>query len=217
MSGSKYLKKRNAYLLICLLFLAVGSFSWNLFFREHWQVDTVNIHRFPRQIQGWESQDLKISEDEYAILETRNVFTRRYSGPKGEIVYLMMVYSQHNRKVSHPPEICYTGSGATILSNEPAVMDFPPYQGKVRANRLFIEQGNTEQVMYYLFKVGDDLTSNYWKQQILVAWKTLFGQPSSSALIRISSTVDRDGPAKAINSIESFARIFSPLLKEYLP
>lgn len=210
-------KIRLSYVVLVLLLLVSGVVSWRVFFKEYSQEDTVNIHHFPRKIDAWTSVDLPIPEDVYLILETRNVFTRRYKNFTGKEVFLMLVYSQSNRKVSHPPEICYAGSGVTILSNEPAYIPINSKGESIKVNRLFVEQGGIQQVMYYWFKVGDTYTANYWKQQLLIVWKTLVGQPASSALLRISVTVDPSGPPRAIETLNEFSPLISPFFLKYLP
>lgn len=210
-------KVRLSYVVLILLLLVSGVVSWRVFFKEYSQEDTVNIHHFPREIDTWTSVDLPMPEDVYLILETRNVFTRRYKTSEGKEVFLMLVYSQSNRKVSHPPEICYAGSGVTILSNEPTYMPIDSQGRIIKVNRLFVEQGGTQQVMYYWFKVGDTYTANYWKQQLLIVWKTLLGQPASSALLRISVTLDSEGPSGAIETLNEFSPLISPFFLQYLP
>lgn len=207
----------KTYVFVVILFLVAGIVSWNLYFKEYRQRDTVDIHLFPKEIDGWTSEELMISKAEYAILETNNAFVRKYTSREGESLYLMMVYSQHNRKVSHPPEVCYVGSGATILSNKSKQLKTDSENRIIRANRLLIEKGDTEQVMYYWFKVGDTFTPNYWRQQILIASKTILGKPASSALIRMSVTVDEEGEGKADRIVKKFTRLITPLLFRHLP
>ena len=206
----------GSYIVLIFLLILAGIISWAQFFKTYHQQDTINIHQFPKEIGEWKSWDLPIPEDVYAILETRNVFTRQYKNSAGKEAYLMLVYSQNNRKVSHPPEICYAGSGVSILANQSTYVRLR--SGKsIKVNRLFVEQGNTQQLMYYWFKVGDSLTSNYWKQQLLIVWKTLLGKSASSALIRVSVPIDAAGPVKAEATSGEFMQTIFPYFKEYLP
>ena len=39
--------------------------------------------QFPKEIDGWTSEELTITDDEYAILETRNAFIREYTNAAG--------------------------------------------------------------------------------------------------------------------------------------
>jgi len=208
---------RIGFVLLLCLFVFSAAVSWKMYFKEYLQKDTVDINNFPREIAGWKSEDIPLTEVEYAILETRNVFTRRYKGPEGQEIYLMMVYSQRNRKVSHPPEICYTGSGASIVGDKPAFLDIPARKKPIKTNKLTVEYGPITQLSYYWFKVGDVYTSNYWKQQFLIALKSLLNTSSSSAMIRIAATVGDGGQKQAEDNVRRFAQIVVPLIPKYLP
>ena len=207
-----------SFLLIIAMFVMAGILSWQMYFKVYRHADTVSIHEFPKTINGWTSEELLITDDEKAVLETDNVFVRRYfDEAKGKEVYLFIVYSQSNRKVSHPPEVCYTGSGATILSS---VHDsFPSRQPgkKINVNLLTVEKGMTKQVFFYWFKVGDSFTSNYWKQQGLIALKSFLGQSASSALIRISADTQGGAEDEAIKQLKEFGQLIEPYLSKYLP
>lgn len=211
-------KLNKSDVFIGVIFILVACVSWLLYFKTYNQKDTVSIHTFPQTIGEWTATELPISDDDKAILETDNVFVRRYTNPKGREIYLFVVYSQNNRKVSHPPEICYTGSGAVILSNLHDSFEPGEENRKINVNRLTLELGNERQVLFYWFKVGDTFTANYWKQQGLIALKSLLGKPSSSALIRISTSslkeVDDEAAAK---DLKDFGRIIFPGLKKHLP
>ena len=206
-----------SYWSILALFLAVGTLSWRVYFKSYVQSDNLSIHHFPKVIDDWISEDLPISDDEKALLETDNVFVRRYTNSNDEEVFLFIVYSENNRKVSHPPEICYTGGGATILSSTSDSISSESDEASINVRRLKIEKGRTMQIFAYWFKVGDSFTSNYWKQQGLIAYKSLLGQPASSALIRISSTVKNNNDTNATIRIKKFGKVIIPHLKLHLP
>ena len=207
------------YLFIILLFSVSAAISWHLYFKVYSQKDTVSIHAFPQTIADWSAEEIMISQQDKAILETDNVFVRRYTNPQGEEVYLFIVYSQNNRKVSHPPEVCYTGSGATILSNVHDSFSADSSALKdVKVNRVTVEQGRERQIFFYWFKVGDAFTPNYWKQQGLIALKSFRGQPSSSALIRISTPAQNErDDENAARRLKDFGRIILPYLQKHLP
>jgi len=206
-----------SYWFILALFLAVGILSWKVYFKSYVQEDQISIHLFPKVIGNWASEDLPISDDDKAILETDNVFVRRYTHSTGDEVYLFIVYSENNRKVSHPPEICYTGGGATILSSVSDSIPSESDDGAIEVRRLKIERGRVMEIFAYWFKVGDSFTSSYWKQQGMIAFKSLLGQPASSALIRISSTVNNNNNDDATRRIKKFGQLIIPHLKLYLP
>ncbi len=202
--------------IICLMICAC-LVSWNLYFKEYRQEDTVNIHTFPKTLSSWKSEEIPLTEREIAILETDNAFARKYSTLDGKEVMFFTVYSENNRKVSHPPEICYMGNGVSVINKKmDPIYQFSP-DSPINANRLILEQGRSKQVSYYWFKVGDTYTSNYWKQQMLIAIKSLLGQPSSSALIRVSAIAENNNFQKAEKDIKEFASLMLPQLSYFLP
>jgi EpsI family protein len=211
------LKNDLSFILMFILLLLMGIISWRVYLKEFRMTDTVDIHRFPKSLAGWESEELGITEEEYAILETRNAFARKYTNKEGKTAYLLIVYSQNNRKVSHPPEVCFMGSGLTILEKNLVNIPISTAPHKIQANQLSAKQGKTQQLSYYWFKVGQTFTPNYWKQQFLIAFYTLTGHPASSAMIRVSTLKDESSPASSGETLNQFTQLISPLLFEYLP
>ena len=212
-------KRAKSYPFLVLLFTIVAVISWSLYCKNYWAKDTVHISEFPKVIENWSSEELPISKDDRDMLETNNVFLRSYTNSKNQTrVYLFIVYSQNNRKVSHPPEVCYTGAGVTIVDRaKDAIYLDSTRQAGVEANSLTLEKGEERHLVYYWFKVGDSFTTSYWKQQFLIAVKSFLGQPASSALIRVSAPVTGDDNLKAANQIKEFGRLIIPKLERYLP
>jgi len=209
-------KTDKFYWAIVVMLLMAGGVCWKIFLQEYNQQDTVNINRFPRVIGQWQSRDIPISEAEFAMLETRNTFSREYTDKQGRQVFLFVVYSQTNRKVFHPPEICYTGGGATIVQNDKKKI---PVKGAnpIMVNEFLVEYQAHQQVMYYWFKVGPRFTSNYWIQQILVAAQTFLGSRQGSAMIRIAVPYENEEYRQAYSLAREFLENIYPLLFEYLP
>ncbi len=210
-------KKDKNFIVLITIFLLVAVITWSLYFKRYKQTTSVDIHLFPKTIGEWTSRELPISDKEYAILETRNAFVREYSNPEGEQMFLFIVYTENNRKATHPPEVCYTGGGITILENEKDKIPVPKENLVIDVNRLSLEGRGDKQIAFYWFKVGNIFTSSYWKQQILIALKTLVGQSASSALIRVSSPATYENTPQTISVMKNFVRTIIPLLQEYLP
>lgn len=210
------MKIQKQTLLLFAFFILAAVISWPLYFYNYAAPDTVNIHAFPSQISGWSAEELPITEHEYSILETRNAFARMYTHENGGQIILYMIYSQHNRKVAHPPEICYTGGGSTIITKIPydiPLKESPP----LKVNRVIIDNDRYQQVMYYLFKIGSSYTPSYWKQQFLIALKTLTGQPSSSAMIRLTTVIENDDADRSDTLMKAFMTEILPLIPQFLP
>jgi EpsI family protein len=192
--------------------------SSNLYFQTAREHDTIDINKFPATIGSWISEELPISKEDLSMLETKNAFVRKYTNTAdGGEVYLFLVYSQHNRKVAHPPEICYLGGGVSITENihDPIVVESNNLT--IQTNRLKLLRKNMQHIAFYWFKVGNKFTSNYWEQQILIALNAIRGVSNGSSLIRISADVVGDNQNKAIKNVKSFAKLITPSLYLYLP
>lgn len=210
--------RRFSFVFILLLTIVAGSVSWSMLLRTHDDQDTVSVFDFPMTIGEWSAEEIPISDNDYAILETRNAFVRIYRKPTGEEVMLYIIYSQTNRRVAHPPEICYTGGGSTIVSKFPEKVSTEAVpEGSITANRLLIDYPNYQQIMYYWFKVGNSYTASYWAGQAMIALKNMTGQASSSALIRLTTTVENDDQERSVDMIRGFAREIVPLINQYIP
>lgn len=167
---------------------------------------------FPMKIGEWQGKDLPLNERDYEILETKNLVMREYKNPKGESVYLYIIYSGDNRRALHPPEVCYTGGGATIL--EKTVI---PITDSLKANKFTIERKDSLHLVVYWFKSTDLNTYSYLKQQLKVVSDRLFGRKTSGAMIRVSTDIKEGGEEAALARIKSFIAQIEPLLSRYVP
>ncbi len=169
---------------------------------------------FPGKIGEWEVADLPLSKQDYEILETKNLIMREYKNAASQdMVYLYIVYSAGDRKVVHPPEICYSGGGATII--EKSVI---PLTDTIKANEFTMEDKDSRQLVVYWFKAGDLNTYSYFGQQLKVVLSRMLKNRSSGALIRVSTPI-KEGNQKdaALNLLKSFCRQVEPLLPRYVP
>lgn len=203
---------------IQIILLVVCVISLNLYFKTAVEKDTISIDNFPRSIGPWTSEELPISSEDLSILETKNAFVRKYTNTvDGGEVFLFLVYSQHNRKVAHPPEICYLGSGVTITENIHDPINVEYKNLTISTNRLKLLRRNLQHIAFYWFKVGNRFTSNYWEQQLLIALNALTGVSKGSALIRISTDITSEDQDKAIRDVKAFTNLIIPSLYKYLP
>ncbi len=209
--------KNKSFIILAVCLALSGILSWNLYFKKYLAKDTVDISYFPEKIGQWVSRDLPIAKEDYDILETKNVFVRLYKNREDQEIYLFIVYAQNNRKVSHPPEVCYTGSGISILEHTIDSVLIPDGHVMLKVNELLLAKAQAKQLAYYWFKVGDSFTTSYWKQQILIALKTLTGKPASSALIRVSMDINNNDKSTAANLLKEFLASIIPLTPQYLP
>jgi EpsI family protein len=210
------MNNRNFYIVVSL-FIVVGIISALAYFPGRKDITAnIKVSALPLSIGSWKGEELEVSEKSYEILETRNLFLRNYKNPKGDTVTAYLIYSEDNRKVSHPPEVCLMGSGLQIVSQK--VVDIPLRDGaKLKANAIISESNNRRDLVVYWYKAGRLHTNSYLKQQLSVATGRMFGKRTAGALIRISTRIDERDPQSASDRVTAFIEELYPLLPKYIP
>lgn len=189
------------YIAAVALLLTTSVFSLNLFFQEKSSRDRIDIHSFPYIVGDWKGRDLEIKEFEYKILETRNLISREYVDSFKNKLYLFIIYSETNRSVFHPPEVCMIGSGVTIVDKQPERVDADKYS--FLTNKLYAEKKGYKELVLYSYKAGNLYTENFYLQQAYLAFHQIFGKQIPGATIRVSISTGRDEKS-ALATLKSF-------------
>ena len=209
------MKSNKQYLIILVILIVTLIVSVPLYMTVPRDKTEAVVSRLPIRIGAWVGKDLPIEERAYEILETKNLVLREYA--KGnDKVYLYIIYSQDNRKVSHPPEVCFEGSGITIVKKDKIPLTLNNNR-KIFANRLIVEKEGVNNAVVYWYKAGDYYTDNYLKQQLKIALNQLQFKHTSGALIRLSSDILPQHPDKALSDMKEFAEQASVYFSEIIP
>lgn len=176
-------KNTFGYAVIIVLLAAASFFSFNLFMREKTAHDKLNISVFPYKIMDWEGRDIPVTEKEYAILETRNLISREYADPSGKKIYLFIIYSETNRAVFHPPEVCLIGSGINIADKK--TEEIRSDKHAFLMSKLYLEKSSHKELVLYCYKAGKYYTDNFYFQQAYLALHQVFGRLVPGATIRV--------------------------------
>jgi len=211
------MKIDKSFIAVIILLVVVGALSSILFFRQVGDSDEIKVSGLPVQISEWNGKDLAVDERTYKILETRNVLTRKYTNPGNEDVYLYIVVSEINRKVAHPPEVCYTGDGIEILEKNQLQFYVPGLEDSLSVNSFVSRKDGMESLVFYWFKAGDRFTTHYIAQQAKVIWNQIMGKNSTAALIRLTTSMDDGNREKATKTLQEFSKKVVPLILEYIP
>lgn len=172
----------------------------------------IQVNAFPKEIGEWKGEDIPLLERDYEILETKNLIMRDYKNPTGDSVNLYIIYSEDNRRALHPPEICYSGGGATIL--EKSVI---PVTNSLKANQFIIENKDSRQLVAYWFKSTNLSTYSYLKQQIKIVADRLLRKKTYGAMIRVSVVIKDNNVDAAMGVVKSFVEKIEPELQKMLP
>lgn len=141
---------------------------------------------FPMDLGSWKGTDDVVDERTYEILETRNVLSRTYEKPDGKKINLLIVGSFKDRRVAHPPEVCYLSSNFIIVDEkDDSVEAGGPVSVKTFLAKNERNPDHQEKVVY-LYKIGDRFTTSYYTQQLQFALDRLAKRESQVLLIRLS-------------------------------
>jgi len=172
--------------------------------------------KVPQRIGEWVAIDERPpSKQEVEILETEAILTRTYSRGAPPDVDLSLVFAQDNRRVAHPPEICYKGAGWTVESNQ--VTEFPVEERSFYANRLLLVRGGKRMLVVYWFKAGPYYCASYLRMQWNIVRLHLTRRGSSSALVRVSAM--SSGPEEdeqIVATLCEFAAVAIPAMRPAL-
>ncbi|MFH0731627.1 MAG: exosortase C-terminal domain/associated protein EpsI [Candidatus Omnitrophota bacterium] len=202
-------KTKIGYIIIITMLVVASFFSINLFFKQKSSHDILDIHTFPYKLGEWEGKDIKIEERDYEILETRNLIFREYINPSNEKIWAFIIYSETNRSVFHPPEVCMIGSGLKILDKKSEEMSFDKY--KFLTNKLYIGDDTGKELVLYCYKVGNFYTENYYLQQALFAINQLLGRRAGGATVRISAPLGSNEEATLVELKDFMKRVVEEL------
>ena len=160
----------------------------------------------------YNSEDLPLTEQEQTILETRDYLYRRFMAG-GQWVDFSIIFSQDNRKGTHPPDLCLEGSGGNIVYKQDVTVRDVPGRGDVRCRELITTQGI---YVLYTYKCGQEYTSSFWRQQWVIWVNGLLHSNASGALIRIVVPMQDTDPEPARQRAAAFMRAGVPHIDKRL-
>jgi EpsI family protein len=181
--------------------------------------DILITHQFPEIIGDWHSvkdwyaQNPETAKAVFENLETEDTIYREYKDVSGNSIDLVIVYSPHNRKVVHPPDICFQGGGWQQQIKDARATPFSLALGLDRVNRLVLDRGGQKQIALYWYKSGNHQMSSFMKQQVGYLINSVLRRERGSALIRLSTYADSaDKVAEKTQQLEAFAKQVVPLV-----
>lgn len=156
---------------------------------------------FPMKIGNWEGEVIAPDERDLEILETRNVLSRNYKNDRGDLLHLFLVSSKKDRRVAHPPEVCYISSNFNVMNaRETRIGEVPVKTFTAVQER----NADDRQEVLYLYKIGTRYTTNYYAQQLQFALDSLSNESSEVLMIRLA------GRDKSV--LETFLKELLPVL-----
>ncbi len=199
--------------IISLVLIALlGGVSALALYPSKMQRGGLKASNLPLTIASWVGREQIVDDYVKEILETEDVVERAYTSPLhgASEVSLAVVYSPDNRRVAHPPEVCYEGSNWEV--SERRIVE---NEGLPAMVRLVIGHGSSRDLVLYCYKSGDAFIANYYQQQLEIIKNYLLLRPTASALVRFSTPIDAS-VTTAEQRLTDFARIMMPEIRKTL-
>jgi EpsI family protein len=160
---------------------------------------------------------MEFSDVQMQILETRDYLFRSYSDGKGNDVDLCVVFSEDNRKGTHPPDVCLEAGGCSITQRMDRVIMLGGEPLTIR-ELITTNTGASNQYTYfaYFYKCGDSFTPSFYRQQAQIVWNGLTRQNTAGAMIRYSTAMKNGEVDQARARVDEFIAATYPYLKKNL-
>ena len=165
----------------------------------------------------WTSYPMKFTDVQMQILETRDYLFRQYNDGRGNPVDMCVVFSEDNRKGTHPPDVCLEAGGCSIVKRDDRVIMVGGQPLTIR-ELITTTVGAVDQYTYfaYFYKCGDGFTPSFYRQQVEIIWNGLTQQNTAGAMIRYSTPMKNTELAQARARTDELIAVTFPYLKKNL-
>jgi EpsI family protein len=147
-----------------------------------------------------------------------SAFYRHPEEVHGVDLFLSFYRSQTKGDAIHSPEICLPGAGWEVARIRPVEVTLEGTRaGSFTLNRVIIQKGLEQQLVYYWFDGrGRRLTNDFAAKFYTVADGLTAGR-SDGGLVRVITPIGEDGEAAADARLQRFLALVIDKLPRYIP
>ncbi len=142
------------------------------------------LEQLPREVAGWESEELEASEVTARILAADRMLHRRYWRADGAAVSLFVAYfadQQVNSQI-HSPRNCIPGGGWKVDTLERCTLSLNGSDQPAARMRMH-RRGQSQQI-YYWFSTHGKETANEYALKLEQVKNSILRRPANAAFIR---------------------------------
>ena len=166
-----------------------------------------------RELRG---RDIPVPSYVIDILETEDILLRQYRAEGGTPIHFQLVFSEDNRKGTHPPDVCLEGGGWDIVAKTAVELRNVEGHSTVSCWEIIARKSSEQSYHLYSYRCGDTYTPSFWKQQLTIFLNGLLNRNASGALIEVSMPVNGSLEEARRRSMRLFA-VAVPYLDRNLP
>jgi EpsI family protein len=211
---------RNARFTIVALLLAGTGLFLKALDRSPSVLPRMSLASFPVKLRSWSGTDIPLPSETAKSLGAGEFLQRTYRDPasRGAYVDLYVRYIPNQRALfRHLPQNCLEGSGWTPVETGTTTLALPG-DAPFSASRYLIAKGDDRELVLFWYSArGRRVASENW-MNVYLALDSVRLNRSDNALIRMNTELQPgEKPEDAERRLLSFARLVSPLLKNYIP
>jgi EpsI family protein len=171
-----------------------------------------------RNQELWYGYNIEVDPRTALILETEDIIQYRYENARGTFVDFCVIFSEDNRKGTHPPDLCLEGGGLDIIAKNSIPVTGIPGQDAMPCRELIVQSGLDYTYYLYTYKCGKYYTDSFWFQQFSIFANGILNRNTDGALIRVSTPMQNGlKDPQARDRAMDFLRNGIPLLERALP
>jgi EpsI family protein len=177
---------------------------------------------YPRQLGEWSGAFSMLEPDIERVLGATDYLAASYRNPaEAAPVELFMAFYQTQNKGDgiHSPEVCLPSGGWEIYSFETVPVDMSGTgYGTFNVNRAVIQQGLSEQLVYYWFEQRGKRMTNDFKAKMSVVYDSLAIDRTDGAIVRYITPILKGEPEGAADErLQRLMRESLPKLPRFVP
>jgi exosortase D (VPLPA-CTERM-specific) len=176
---------------------------------------------FPLSFGGWQGRPTLMQQEFIDALKFDDYLIVNYGSAAGHPVNFYVAYygSQRKGQSAHSPLSCIPGDGWLIKSTTQTELGGVEVEGSpVRVNRLLIEKGETQQLVYYWFQQRGRVITNEYLVKWYLFWDALTRNRSDGALVRLTTVVDSPAELEAATErLREVTQAVAGELDKYVP
>ena len=175
---------------------------------------------FPREVDGWTGQDVRLSQGTLQVLGAGEFLQRIYRrSPNEPYIDLFLAYfpTQRTGSTWHSPQNCLPGAGWAPVESGRLQLRAGDL-GSVTVNRYIIGKGLDRQLVLYWYQAhGRVVASEYWAKFYLVADAVRLNR-SDGSLVRVITPISAGEDLQtAEKRASTFAQTILHKLDPYIP
>ena len=178
------------------------------------------LNSFPRDIQGWTSEDIPLQKEVLDVLGPGDFLLRDYQNiEKQADVGLFVAYfpSQRSGDTIHSPKNCLPGAGWSPTQADRIKIELSG-RDPFPANRYLIAKGADRMLVLYWYWAHNRAVASEYSAKFYLVTDSIRMHRSDGSLIRVTTGMGRN---ESIDSAQqrllSFAKEIVPLMDRYVP